>query len=503
MSAREPVARTGSRAARCGLVLVIALASLRGQEGAHPSTSVNLIQTRIDTTAKVEHSLLVDLDGDLRDDILLLTADQRMAVCFQSDDGHFVKAGDIEVPAKASAWAIADLLPTRGAELVWLDADGVAVVPLEPEALGPSRPYAEIPLAFPERRLGPLRFWAWGGDVDGDGHQDLLVPGLSEDLLLRGGPGAAPQTPHRAVPVPNLVTVSRALSGTVALTRRRPRTVFHRLLDPAELSPAYLDSEGLRALGADRQGAFTGESQLVFAFSREGRGALGLLQRTELSLRDLDADGLEDLVLSRTGSREGAATEIRTDLLFFRNGERPVSRPSFVLLLPGVLSSGPDLVDLDGDGRLDLWLSVFGGSLRSEVARRVFRRVGLDYHVYLGRSGSPPFGRSPDASFEDQLEVASFETWDLRHRIQLQGDWNGDRRHDLVRLCPLSDDRIEVRLHLASAPATPYAIDEDALAASIEVKGPITGYAAREVRGLGPAVQITHERGVTLVYRDR
>jgi hypothetical protein len=394
----------------------------------------------------------VDLDGDgLLDLVFVLPGPPTsLETYLQKGDGTGFERGiSLAFPKGVAAIALADLLPGPGHDVALLSARGVDVVGGDGDA-APVR-WLEADLMFPVGFRGVPRHWGWGRDVNEDGHDDLLLPGLDRDLIALGGPEGRPKGSPKPLPHPVArQDLGRSRQGLLEHRRYRPRVEWARVL-PGPPVPSWLEPHGLVALGLEGEEGFAPTPTVVFPlkpFSQEG---LGLLSRTDVDLADLDGDGLADFLLTRTEARGGVVPERRTDLLIFLNRRKApeATVPSQVILLPGVLSSGPDLLDLDGDGRLDLVLSTFAGDMKSELGRQILGRVRLDYHAYLGTGSSPPFPRSPTLTETDTLDLDTFETWDLRHRRLFGKDWTGDGRPDLVTV-EVDEGKTTVRVRPAT-----------------------------------------------------
>jgi hypothetical protein len=162
-----------------------------------------------------------------------------------------------------------------------------------------------------------------------------------------------------------------------------------------------------------------------------------------------------------------------------------------------VLSSGPDLADVDGDGLLDLVLSVFAGSLKGEIQRRLTGKVRLSYYVYLGSGKNPPFPRSPDLTIEDVVSTEVFEAWDLRHRCLLDRDWTKDGLSDLVRL-EGDDEGVSVTVHTGSKASGRLAFNAGP-AFSHRYVGPVLGYRTVSLMTGRPAVQLLTPAGASFI----
>ena len=439
----------------------------------------------------------IDLDGDSRDELVFLIEEPKrhLLVYRQASDGNsFSKPTTWTVPAGCAAFAFADVVSPAGRDLLLLDHAGASVVAGNSTTGSPER-WLDHPLLFPPGYSGTPAHWAYGRDVDGDGRQDLLLPGLETDLIVHGGKEGRPRSPVMPLLAPRSDATLSRTTGSLGVRNARPRVALVDLQKGGPV-PAWLGRNGLHCLPRTETG-FAAAPRLLFKTQEEAAAGLGLLRRTDVDLDDLNGDGLLDLVLTRTEARGGTVPERRTDLLFFLNEGSTNERPAQILLLPGVLSSGPDIADVDGDGRSDLLLSVFAGDLKGEMSRRLFGRVTLDYHLYLGQKGARPFPRSPSLSLRDKVPNELFETWGRRHRKVVADDFDRDGRLDLVSFSP-KKDRCTITIRPGRGRGASFAFSDDG--PSITVEAVVTSYTVVALAPQRPAARLKTKTGVIYVH---
>lgn len=414
-----------------------------------------------------------DFDGDGEEDVLAVSAGSpaRINVLLTDRANKGFRGHAFEIDGGFSALCVAHVDDDPGADILLLDESGVHL--LRWRQGGRTVPFASIPLLLPGG--APLRFWMWGSDIDGGGRQDLILPGLEADFLLLG------EAPDRPVPIP--VAGERELlrhgPGSFAVATRRPRVRF--LFFEGEDAPGagWLAGDGLMH-APFRNGAF-GEPSVAIPVRRpRAESARDLLERRSVAIADIDGDGLPDYLETRTAVAPGAIPALRSELLLFLNRPGRGPQPDQVLLLPGVLSGGPDLRDVDGDGRPDLFLSLYGGGLGSEIGRRLSGRVQLEYLLYLGRGEETPFPRAPDVRLKDLVPVADFDVWDLRHRLLLTHDWDGDGLLDLVKV-EFEGESFRAKIHRGEGSGGSFRFRDEAFART-EIERPV-----RKFRGAGLA----------------
>jgi hypothetical protein len=291
---------------------------------------------------------------------------------------------------------------------------------------GPAPPEAKAPV-----------FLGFAGDLDGDETGDPMTPTQDgfEIALSKSGSRVQIRAP---------VTRARAAGTRGLLTERArlPLVTLDVLNQGDPPRPFFFAGDALFRLQGALEKGFGPAFDTILRVPRPRTETT--LERTEARLVDVEGDGRRELLVLRTRTHGTALGQVRTELIFYPiAGAAGEPVPTQAILLPGVLSSGPDLKDVDGDGRVDLFLSVFGEDLGQQLTRRITGRVRLEYRLYRGMASGPPFSRSPDFLETDGVPEASFNDWARRHRLMLDEDWSSDRAPDLVQVAA-SDDAIRI-----------------------------------------------------------
>jgi len=306
-----------------------------------------------------------DFDGDGRQDLLrvafsgLPPGERRvLRVHLQSREGGVSRLPSFEVPLpSAAAYDVADVLPEPGEELILLVREGLLVVSLAREGA----PRRELKIA---------------------GAQTLVA--AADELGL-----------------PRIRIASRAFGA-----------------DPWLWVPLLREVVALTPDGAVRARLEVGARAVFYAPRRPGPLAMGSdlqlrLDTPRIDLGDVDADGSADVV--SIGRYSILVFLRRPDGSFARRPDRVLS-PHLLEERDHLRGSGAvrgEARDLDGDGRLDLLLSVVSGALLDARTRT---------QVYLNRGGRWTLD-APDQVFESENE------WCLEELIDL----DGDGRPELVR----------------------------------------------------------------------
>lgn len=395
---------------------------------------------------------LVDLDGDGRRDLLQgivrgIPPDERriLRVRLQGPDGRLPKEPtfDLPMPAGAAAYDLGDLRDTPGSELLILRAHDLLVLSLAsrtaPTWVLPIEHATTVGAARDERGLErlPMVFHEFGPEPR------MLVPLFGEMLVLApdGRTVASLEVPARAnfyvPPHPGFYF---------------GESDIQLFFDAPRLSVGDIDGDGRADIAASNRheiAVFLQTPEGSFPSKPSRTIALGLVSEKDhlrgsggvtSEARDFDGDGRLDLLISNVA---GSFTDAHTTTTAYLNqdGTWDRDKPVGVFHSAGAVA-GDLLVDLDGDGRLEL--------VRTEVPMSVLELVeflitrAADVRLRIHRFVDGRFEPEPEAQLKLDVPV-SFDTFRTAGFLpSLNADVNGDGRRDL--LLGGDGDRIEVRL---------------------------------------------------------
>lgn len=344
------------------------------------------------------HILPVDLNGDdLKD--LLIADENQLSVFFQSAGDQpfdFDKPnGTLELPGRATGWAIDKLAGAKGIGLKRLLAlvDGKQVIawPVTDKGFGKADTLIESTSGYLPHGAYPMDFVR---DINGDGLNDLLIPGPSElHLHLQtpdGNYAAALRIQSRMMNYARL-RLRPDLSTPVGQRIRIPQINIRDVNDDGRNDLVASSEEKLEVFLADPRGRFPRKASYAVDL-RELRDSVGevdfdavdysnlsgLLAHTyDLQLKDIDGDEIEDLLI-----REGG----KLTLFGGTPDGMDMEKPRQILKSSGNVL-GTTLRDEDEDGLQDLWLmrieDVSLGNLFLWLA--VSGSVDMEIFVYKNR----------------------------------------------------------------------------------------------------------------------
>lgn len=396
-----------------GLVLVSLLAAVL------PAQAWSLQEVPDPTDFRVDDWFLVDANGDGAKDILWI--DPAGGVIALQHSPFKDAPLRSTLPPVVRAFQFAEVLDPPGEDLLLLHAEGVMILP---GCTGTPEPWFTAPLAFTGTLRDGCPCLGWGRDVTGDGHEEILLPTPEGEMLLLRDRAGKPLSLRRIGPRPR-VTHARGGGGLYTERLEFPRADLLATGTHRDALALVLDAQGLARL-ADKGDAL----EPVFTFPGAPSKAFGQLERVECSVSDLDGSGTDAVLVARTRVDEARIPEPRTELLLFRQGAR---EPAGVLLLGGLLSAGPDLLDLNGDGGKDLLLAVVPAGVTGEL-QKLQGRLPVTWHIWFHNKAAMPWGRSPDFTWTDTLDAVCLERWGLRHRLLVGPDQDGDGLLDLASL---------------------------------------------------------------------
>ena len=382
---------------------------------------------------------IAELNGDARPDLLQVVfqgvspdESRRIHIYFQEEDGGLPTEPslDLPLPPGSGAFDIADVIDSPGAELLLLGPLGISIlsfaggVATEREALIPAG--STVAMAADERGLDRVTLVSFAGS-----EPRLIVPGLNEIFLLfpDGRVAARLEVRGRAdyrVQAPGPIFVESDIQVSFAAPR---------------ISWGDVDGDGrvdLVSSNRDELRVFLQGSDGRFGDTPDRLVPLGLVSlqdhiRGSSSVRclanDIDGDGRLDLVISHMS---GGITQAKAEARVFinRNGGWDLEHPDAVFE-SRASASGDQLIDLDGDGRLELVR--FGIPISVLEVVEIFLTRAVDVHLAVYGMG-PGRKFDPNPRFRRKLDVPiDFETARPRGFMPtFDFDLNGDGHRDLL-----------------------------------------------------------------------
>jgi hypothetical protein len=457
---------------------------------------------------RVVQADLVDLDGDARGDLLCMHIEgippeerRTVDVFYQRPDRTFPAAPDwsAPLPGGSAAYDLANLDARAGGELILLRRDRLTLLSL-----------AGREPAFRDLAVGPEPTIALVDDERGVDRLQIARAGLADELRL-----VVPGLGTTAVLTTTGELLGRLDVGARAnyYLPRRPGPLVAEseaqiYFDHPRLSVGDVDGDGrgdivsatrheLRVFVQDAHGRFPERATR--------RAALRLLApddhvRNAGSVRvdgaDLDGDHRLDLLISHiAGTLFSATTTLRIHMN--HGGRWNLAKPDQQFRAEGGLT-GNAVIDLDGDGRVELLEARLPAGVLEVVEALVTRAIDAEVSIYRHGEQSP-FDAKP--WYRWTLDVPfSFATFrSLGFIPTLEVDLNGDGIHDL--LGSGAGDRLEVRLGRKepgySAVDASQALDTGGRIRFGDLDGDgLTDFVLYDPRRPGTPVQVGVNRGV-------
>jgi hypothetical protein len=435
---------------------------------------------------ELEDALAKDLDGDGVDDLVLASTSgtaRRLEIHLRRNEGPaFVEAPEatLDLTPDVVAFAAADVHPDPGREILLFSAGSVFA--WRWRAKEESQRFVKL--------LDVDLLWQWPGrreifpfqaavvDLDGDGLEDLAIPGpwkYSVAFQKRASDGSRSFTPlvelspgdesearsfdvdrtpqvrqaqqHRRTNISvsngsfSFDTERRGAGPWLSLSESVPAAQFVDWDGDGDLDVAFLTRDHLRVYVQEPRGSFrsdpvvlrnpvVGDRQRQLDVSYSGRAL------------DLDGDKRFDCVISAGDKR---SDEVRTQVLVFlqravKPGEEPLfgkgGVPAQVLVLDG-FAQPLALEDVDGDGLPDLVAAAVKPNLIDSVRAAASERIDAELYVY--RNTKLGFSKRPDLTAHLSVQAGG-----LDFTARFVGDVTGDGVSEFVERA----EKDKLRMHL-------------------------------------------------------
>ncbi len=456
MTARAPSTRRVAAALGGGL-LAAALALWAGlfaaPRPAWSGPSPHFASVSLEVDGPITEAVDRDVDGDGLADLILVSGRKVRVHRHHGEGVPFLERPEqsFRFDRRAIVFDVADLDRDGSAELVTIAEDGVFYHAWQGRPDGGGAFSLRRPRLVPGEAAGVLerptrdevRWKDLVRDLDGDGAEDLLLPGLAGyDLWRNEATSEIGLAGPSVLPVPLGASVrigSPRPSSRITHTYWYPEPVSGDLSGGGEHEVIVAHDDSVLVYGIDAETraarlAFEIDLSSVRRVGGEKKGLFDLDRSLPTRIVDVDADGVLDVVTTHLG--EGVTTIYRGG----RGRDASAYETPDHIVRSGGISFYTDFRDVDGDGRTDLLLARTAqiGALRI-LSVLLTREVTVDALVFYGRpDGSWP--TEPDGVREVTIPLLIRSRSGQNEGIKfgadvvvtLHGDHDGDGRLDLV-----------------------------------------------------------------------
>lgn len=354
----------------------------------------------------------------------------------------------LSVGKKTVLVASGDVDPSPGKELILVSSKEVekiafasGILPSEPKVLLER----ELESFFQDTSAqGPL-FWPHVSDLNRDGLDDLLLPGIAGYSLLFQNPAGAfshaeffPLQEETSLEVRK----NQFLSGEIRL----PSAIVEDFNGDGMPDLHFYDGGEFCCFIQKKEGGFSSTPSI-----RKKIPALSEIRPLKdedtfyqllVFLKDIDGDSRMDMLVSRSSGEMEIFETSKTQFLFFPGGMGFFSeKPGQIINIKGI-NVNPLLMDYDGDKTLDLLVPSFRTDLLTSLKQTLLQSIKITFYLFLFQSQQQRFSSRPDLSKTVDLPLDALEEGRTLPLVYFDGDFDGDGRLDLLSLIPEEGMRI-------------------------------------------------------------
>jgi hypothetical protein len=384
-----------------------------------------------------------DLDADGHDDLVVALKrgrspdEQRYFAIFWNRGGKFSLRPDamIAVGKDVGAFDVGRVDDRGGAQILTLARDGVSALAFHARRPVPVVRLTEDATLFWKADRGALPPVQVVQDLSAKGSHELLVPAPGQLLIYPRSGARFSQPVHLDLEMKSELPRTDASFAPAALQSFSVDYTFPQVQIGDTDGDGRLDL--LVALD-DRLWVYRQHAPLVFdgkpSFHRDfDLRTPGELKESftsaSITMRDLDGDGLVDLLLHKQVSHGITSARTVTQLYLGRKGGGYAAEPDQTMKNEGVTGFGTMLADFNGDGHPDLVVPSVSIGVWQII--RILTTKTLKANLQVFAFADRRFSTKPLLERDLKFKV-SFSGNSGFQAVDVHGDYNGDHRADLV-----------------------------------------------------------------------
>jgi len=383
--------------------------------------------------------ILTDFEGDQSGEVVALgcsdidSLSTRWGAIFGIKDDRFESSPrtSFDIPSEAVVFDAGDIDGDGSPEILYLASDGLYA--MEIDGIAASRPRlvikTETMFLFPTPKS--VSHWDFYKSTKVTGQSIILIPAIDVIRVYDFENGAV--SGSHVIPFKTHGHASRA---RIAENRAARRLGFD--FDLPFIDMLDYNGDGINDLYVINDDgdidiftrSFDGDFSRQPAIHMAGAFGGDSNAETEVLARDINGDGLGDLVVSRyTGGVKNLESKIEVYLCKTRGGHN--RSPAFEHTIPnsaGVLF----LSDINHDGRSDIVITAIRIGMTAMLKMLILNRVDLGLEVFLQQPGGTfPSTPSMSATMAVLADLNSGEI-NFAENIAVKADFNGDSLRDFL-----------------------------------------------------------------------
>ena len=400
-----------------------------------------------------------DFDRDGRKDILIThikglpPGETRwISIFHQSSDGRFFSAADQswEIDSSAVIMDTGDITGDPREEIVYFTDRSIKYYRIEDSFYYDTEPSvllnARGMTLFPEDDDIPIIDFV--RDWSGNGINEIAMFRF-DGLSLYSADSTGTYREYDSIPVKIESSVSGHISRDYPF---RTEGLTSRFYFP-DLNLIDYNNDGrndLMITREDRLYVYTRDSNNMFMDKpevyinfdvRSKKEKIEAMANVYTTIQNLDSDGYSDVIVTKQTAR--GITELRGVLSIYNGREGGYSStPDQVIISEGTASAGTTIMDVNGDGKLDLILPSVKISVTALIRFLITRSFPIRFNIFLYHENGR-FSENPDFSKEVKFKI-DFSGESDTQAINLHGDFNNDLRKDFV--FATDDDELSIYL---------------------------------------------------------